>query len=142
MSLILFLASDAPLETVSNPHVTREIIIDMNTGAVNDGGFDDDFAIYDMDIRLGPDESLMDHRVVIECDLTLGRAKRILTYIRDQMENNEEIELWSVWLGDYDQRICYYDAHINELTPEDLLEIACLPIRETPMRHHCVRIHK
>lgn len=178
MSRMLYLASDAPLETVQNPHFRRlsvnealemgitdipehllapdfdrdmpdvilwsdiNIVIDTENGTFDDGGFDDDFEIYDMDVRHGPTESLKDFRVVIECSLNPGRAKRILDYIKEQLQHSDEIELWSIWLGDYDQKISWYEANINEFTPEDLLEIAELPIKEQPLKHHCVRIRK
>lgn len=118
------------------------IIIDTENGTFDDGGFDDDFEIYYMDVRHGPTESLKDFRVVIECSLNPGRAKRILDYIKAQLQHSDEIELWSIWLGDYDQKISWYEANINEFTAEDLLEIAELPIKEQPLKHHCVRIRK
>ena len=111
-------------------------------GIYDDGGFDDDFEIYDMDVRHGPDESLKDYRVVIECSLNPGRAEKILEYIREQLEHTDEIELWSIWLGDYDQKISWYEAKINEFTAEDLMEIADLPVKQQPLKHHCVRIRK
>ena len=118
------------------------IVIDTENGTFDDGGFDDDFEIYDMDIRYGPAESLKDFRVVIECSLNPRRAEKILEYIREKLEHTDEIELWSIWLGDYDQKISWYEANINEFTAEDLLEIANLPVKEQPLKHHCVRIRK
>ena len=178
MSLMLFLASNAPLDTVQNPHFRRlsvnealemgitdipehmlapgfgrdepdvilwsdvNIVIDTENGIFDDGGYDDDFEIYDMDIRHGPTESLKDHRVVIECSLNLGRAEKILEYIKTQLEHTDEIELWSIWLGEYDQKISWYEARIDEFTAEDLMEIVDLPIKQQPLKHHCVRIRK
>lgn len=178
MSLMLYLASDAPLDTMQNPHFKRlsvnealemgitnipdhlldpgfdrdmpdvimwsdiNIVIDTENGSFDDGGFDDDFEIYDMHDRYGPTESEKEFKVVIECSLTAGRAKNILEYIRVQLQRTDEIELWSIWLGDYDQKISWYEANINDFTAEDLLEIADLPVKEQPLRHHCVRIRK
>ena len=178
MSLMLYLASDTPLDTVQNPHFRKlsvnealemgitdipenilapdfdrdepdvilwsdaNIVIDTENGIFDDGGYDDDFEIYDMDIRHGPTESLKDHRVVIECSLNLGRAEKILEYIKTQLEHTDEIELWSIWLGDYDQKISWYEAKIDEFTAEDLMEIVDLPIKQQPLKHHCVRIRK
>ena len=178
MSLMLYLASDTPLDTVQNPHFRRlsvnealemgitdipehmlapgfdrdepdvilcsdvNIVIDTENGIFDDGGYNDDFEIYDMDIRHGPTESLKDYRVVIECSLNLGRAEKILEYIKTQLEHTDEIELWSIWLGDYDQKISWYEARIDEFTAEDLMEIADLPIKQQPLKHHCVRIRK
>ena len=178
MSLMLYLASDTPLDTVQNPHFRRlsvnealemgitdipehmltpgfdrdlpnvilwsdkNIIIDAENGIFDDGGFDDDYEIYDMDEHYGPSKTSKQFRVVVECDLTPGRAKNILGYIREQLEYADEIEVWSVWLGDYDQKIVYYDPHIDSFTAEDLMEIAELPIQQKPLKHHCVRIRK
>lgn len=178
MSLMLYLASDAPLDTVQNPHCKRlsvnealemgiteipehllapgfdrdmpdvilwsdiNIVIDTENGTLDDGGFYDDFEIYDMGDRYGPTESEKEYKVVIECSLTEGRAKNILEYIRAQLQHSNEIELWSIWLGDYDQKISWYEAKIEEFTAEDLMEIADLPLKQHPLKHHCVRIRK
>ena len=98
--------------------------------------------IYNMDEYYGPTDSEKEFKVVIECDLTLGRAENILDYIRQQLEYTDEIELWSIWLGDYDQKISWYEAKIQEFTAEDLVEIAELPVKQQPLKHHCVRIRK
>jgi hypothetical protein len=118
MSLMLYLASNSPLDTVANPHRRRlsvnealdmgitnipdhmftpdfdkdmpdvilwsdiNIIIDTENGTFDDGGFDDDFEIYQMDEYYGPTDSEKEFKVVIECDLTLGRSENILDYIR------------------------------------------------------------
>ena len=178
MSLMLYLASDVPLDIVKNPHYKRlsvnealemgiteipehllapgfdrdmpdvilwsdiNIVIDTENGTFDDGGFNDDFEIYDMDDRYGPTESEKEFKVVIECSLTDGRAKNILEYIRVQLQHTDEIELWSIWLGDYDQKISWYEARIDEFTAEELLEIADLPVKVQPLKHHCVRIQK
>ena len=178
MSLMLYLASDAPLDAVENPHrrqlsvnealemgITNipdhmlapdfdrdmpdvilwsdiNIIIDTENGTFDDGGFDDDFEIYQMDEYYGPTDSEKEFKVVIECNLTLGRAENILDYISQQLEDTDEIELWSIWLGDYDQKISWYEAMIEEFTAEDLVEISELPVKQHPLKHHCVRIRK
>ena len=178
MSLMLYLASNAPLDTVQNPHCRRlsvnealemsitdipehmmapdfdrdmpdvilwsdiNIVIDTENGTFDDGGYDDDFEIYDMDARYGPTDSEKKFKVVIECSLTVGRAMRILEYIRSQLKQTYEVELWSIWLGDYDQKTVWYEAKIDEFTAEDLMEIAELPVKQQPLKHHCVRIRK
>lgn len=118
------------------------ILIDTENGTIDDGGFDDDFEIYNMDRHYGPSETDKAFRVVIECTLTHGRAENILAYIRDLLQDTDEVELWSVWLGDYNQKTAWYEANIDEFTPDDLLEIADLPVKEQPLKHHCVRIRK
>lgn len=178
MSLMLYLASNAPLDTVQNPHCRRlsvnealemgikdipehmmapdfdrdmpdvilwsdiNIVIDTENGTFDDGGYDDDFEINDMDARYGPTDSEKEFKVVIECSLTVVRAMRILEYIRSQLEQTDEVELWSIWLGDYDQKTVWYEAKIDEFTAEDLMEIAELPVKQQPLKHHCVRIRK
>ena len=118
------------------------IVIDTDKGTVDDGNFDDDFSIYSPEPEFDPSGHSKPFRVVIECRMTEGRAKRILDYIRGQLEKTGEIQLWSVLLSDDDQKTVWYDARIDELTPEDLLEIEKLPCREEPPKMHCVRIRK
>ena len=178
MSLMLYLASNSPLDTVENPHRKRlsvnealkmgitdipehmlasdfdrdlpdvilwsdiNIIIDTENGTFDDGGFDDDFEIYNMHEYYGPTDSEKKFKVVIECDLTLRRAEKILNYIRQQLEHTDGIELWSIWLGDYNQKISWYEAKIQEFTAVDRVESAELPVKQQPLKHHCVRIRK
>lgn len=120
----------------------QNIIIDTENGIIDDGGFDDAYEIYDMDEQYGSSETEKQYRVVIECNLTPGRAQNILNYIRKHLAQTDEIELWSVWLGDYDQKVIYYEANIDSFTPEDLMEVAELPIKQKPLKHHCVRIRR
>lgn len=178
MSMMLYLASDEPLDIAQNPHCRRlsvnealemgitdipeellapgfdrdlpnvilwsdkNIIIDTENGTFDDRDFDDDYEIYDMDEHYGPSETQKQYRVVVECDLTPDRAKNVMAYIRAQLEFTDEIEVWSIWLGDYDQKIVFYDANIDSFTADDLMEFAELPIKHKPLMHHCVRIRK
>lgn len=51
---------------------------------------------------------------------TEKRAKQLLDYLKGQMNNLEEIELWSIWLGEEDKSPNIKSKNINEVTIADL----------------------
>lgn len=118
------------------------VVYNADKGTIDDGNFDDDFEIYALDPDDDPSGSSKPYRVVIECNMIRSRAKRILEYIRTQLDKTEEIQLWSLWLSDEKQKIRRYDARIGELTPEDLVRIEKLPGNRERPKMHCVRIRK
>lgn len=124
MSYFTYIASDYPLSTVERPE--RDSIIEFNTetGEIQDGDFDDDFALY-------PAEGLSDVRtekkyvVYLEWNYyTEGRAKNIIRYIKENLKHTDEVELWHIWSGAGE----IFSTHtkrisINDLSPELIREL-------------------
>ena len=70
----------------------------------------------------------MKYGVYLEWDYTDGRAEQVLKYMRDALEETEQIEFWHVWLDDYYE---YEDSpvvhkrtiSIKEMTIQDIREL-------------------
>ena len=55
---------------------------------------------------------------------TEGRGQRIIDYITAALEQTETVEIWHVWLSDYDPpKMKRKSIKVGELTPEDIHEI-------------------
>ena len=68
--------------------------MNIDTGVIEDGDFDDDFNIWIPDNSL-PLKSNKKYFAVLEWHrLTEGRAENIIKYISQSLENTDEIELW------------------------------------------------
>jgi len=103
----------------------RTVNINIDTGVIEDGDFDDDFNIWIPDNSL-PLKSNKKYFAVLEWHrLTEGRAENIIKYISQSLENTDEIELWHIWLGAEDQyhRIKSKVFTIDEFTSKDIIEL-------------------
>lgn len=123
----------------------RSIHFDLDHGTVEDGGFDDDFSILPLPPGLSREDiyTTKKYQSAIECIWTEGRAKAIIEFLRIHLEVADEMELWRIYMGSGEQpKILRYEAQIDTFTPEDLIEIADLPVYEKEPIHHCVTITK
>lgn len=173
MSQLIYIASNAPLPEVKNPHYQTlsvnealsmgleidevflrpgynrdepnvilwsdtEIIIDTDAGTVDDGGFDDDFAIFSLSDATDDIYTEKKYRAYIEWGCTAGRAQRVIDYIGEQLENTDEMELWNVWMGNEDRpRIRKRTIPIDELTPDDVMELEATDVLSEPPTQYC-----
>lgn len=102
----------------------RDVEINTDTGEQNDGDYDDDFALY-------PAEGLSDiytekkHAVYLEWwRYTEGRAKKVIEYIKENLEHTDEVEIWHIWMGAGEAPTVHTKKlSINELNPEIIGEI-------------------
>lgn len=112
MSAVLLIASDAPLKDLEG----------------------DDIQIY----ICGPVFELHTKKKYCACleweASNSGGAGEIIRYIREQLQRTDEVELWSVWLdGDFDHRVRKARIPADELTSEDLEELARLEVWREPV---------
>ena len=178
MSQLTYLASDAPLPEVKNPHYKTlsvnealsmgievgevflrpgynrdepdvilwsdtEIVFDTDVGTVDDGNFDDDFAILILSDATDDVYTEKKHRVYIEWSCTKGRSQKIVDYIREQLENTDGIELWHIWMGNEDRpRIRKCTIPIDELTPDDVIELEATDVVSEPQQQYCLVVTK
>ncbi|MEA4823429.1 MAG: hypothetical protein VB111_04855 [Clostridiaceae bacterium] len=125
-----------------------ELFIDNKK--VFDGNAADNFALLTMNDTLQYCDKLFG--VYIEWHyFTEERAKAIIDYIRNFLTQTECIEIWNVWLSDYDppkNKITtvnikdlqpYHIKQIYEYNPWDNESIADTYGYDTPI-HHCLRI--
>lgn len=77
----------------------RRVHINVDTGSVEDGNFDDDFALLD---AKGCDDVYTKKRYAVYIEWhawTEGRARGVIEYIRENLAHTDEVELWSIWMG-------------------------------------------
>ncbi|MBR4035482.1 MAG: hypothetical protein IKJ05_01970, partial [Oscillospiraceae bacterium] len=77
----------------------RTVNIDIDTGVIEDGNFDDDFNIWIADDSLVLKSNKKNFAVLEWHRLTEGRAENIIKYISEALDNTDEVELWHIWLG-------------------------------------------
>ena len=111
MSVCTFIASDYPLTEIE-PSQDYPLDIHIDDGTVHDGGADDNYCLYTFtDVE---DYTEKRNAVYLEWNYTDGRAKQIIAYIKNALQNTDSIELWHVWLMD-----CYEfeDSPVEEQYP-------------------------
>ena len=125
MSVCTFIAADYELEE-HFPSQEYPVSINIDKGIIDDGNADDNYYLnYFRDVDLYTDKK---YGVYLEWNYTENRAKNIIEYIKDALENTDIVELWHVWLMDvfeYENRpiIHKYEISINDLKPEDILKL-------------------
>ncbi len=119
------------------------IVID-GTG-ISDGDADDNFALLDFDTS---HYSKKTYGVYIEWHYyTDKRAEKIINYIKNTLLFIDCVEIWKVWLSDYNPPVIKtVDIHINELRPEKLKEFSEYELwnnsdPDTPT-YYCMNIYK
>ena len=121
----------------------RSIHFDLDNGTIEDGDFDDDYAIIPIYPGRRDVHSTKKFQSRVECIWSNGRAKKILEIISDLLDNTDEVEFWHIYMENGQRpKIIYYDAKLSEFIPEDLIEISDLPTYDKWTIHHCVRIKK
>lgn len=125
MSVCTFIASDFPL-TEAAPIRDYPIKIDIDNGTIYDGGADDNYFLHFFaDIQDYTDKG---NGVCLEWNYTEGRAKQIIEYIKNALQDTISVELWHVWLMGYyefeDRPVIHRQTiSIDELTPKHIKEI-------------------
>ncbi|MBR6800804.1 MAG: hypothetical protein IKM61_03540 [Eubacteriaceae bacterium] len=80
----------------------RDIVFNLDTGEVDDGGYDDDFSVFPTEVF----EEMKTKRRYCALFQWPGflprRAERFAEYLKRQAENSGVTELWNVWLGSYE----------------------------------------
>lgn len=118
-----------------------EILIDVDHSTVSDNGFDDDFAIWTIEDgeSLAPAKPC---RAYIEWLIgTEGRAEQVIGYLKEQLENTDEIELWHIW-QDGTKRFAIQTRRIaiDDLRPADIIELDDREVYAEPLTRYCLRI--
>lgn len=102
----------------------REIEINVDTGEVKDGDFDDDFSLYP---AKGLDDVYTEKKYAVYLEwfrYTEGRARNIIRYIKENLEHTDEVEIWRIWMGVYETPSIHTKRiRMDELTPEDIRKI-------------------
>ena len=119
---------------------SQDYPLDINIGndgtvTVQDGGADDNYHLFIFtDVA---DYTQKRNAVYLEWNYTDGRAKQIIEYIKNALQNTDSIELWHVWRMDYyefeDRPVIHRRTiSISELTTKHIKEIDGADIWNTP----------
>lgn len=103
----------------------RNVYIDIDTGTITDGDFDDDFDIWIPENSLDLKSNKKYFAVLEWHRLTEGRAENIIKYISDILKTTDEVELWHIWLGSDDLYHSLKSKKIllSDLTPEHIIQL-------------------
>lgn len=126
MSVCTFLASDFPLAEFK-PSQEYPFHADVDSGTIYDGNADDNFFLQ----TFNNVQFYTDKKYGVYLDwayYTDGRARKILDYIKNVLEQTDDVELWHVWLTDYyeyDDRPIIQKRNISfrEITVNDIKEL-------------------
>lgn len=177
MSQLTYIASNAPLPEIKNPHYKTlsvnealsmgikvpefllepdhnrdkpdvilwsdtELALDTDTGTMANANFDDDFAILRLSEAANDIYTEKKYRCYIEWTVcTAGRSQEVLDYIRAQLACIDEIELWNIWMGHEGKpRIKKHTTPMDQLTPNDIMELEGTDIFSEPPTQYCLVI--
>lgn len=134
MSACVFIASDFPLKEFE-PTCDYPIYIDVDNGTIDDGGADDNYFL--MSFPDVVDYTDKKYGVSLECRYTDDRARRIIDYIKNVLQDTETVEFWRAWLTIYDEYECRPFIHrktvsVSELNIEHIKKINSADIWNTP----------
>ena len=126
-------------------YMDRELHFNTETKELEDGDFDDDFAIH----PFSPAEVFEIYTQKPYCArlewhrYTDGRAENILAYIREHLQTAEDMEIWHGWLDDAETPVFKKKTFLlSELTAELLKALEEAPVSAEPMAHYCYIIRK
>ena len=130
MSVFMVLASDFPLEEVLPPS-DLEITWYPEKQEAEYRNAGRGFAVFESDWF---PEIQTEKVYSFHLDI-YGGEEALAAYLREQLKEAGEIELWHVWLdGDFDHRVRQVEIGADELTAEDIRELERLEVwREDPV---------
>ena len=138
MSVCTFMAADCPLPEAA-PVQDHPLAINIDDGTIYDGGADDNFFLH----FFGETQNYTDKKngVYLEWDYTEVRAKQIIAYIKNVLQNVGSIEFWHIWLTDYyefeDRPVIHRQKiSVGELTTKQIKEIDDAEIWNTPDKRY------
>ena len=168
MSALFYIASDYPLDEVSNPHyktlsVNEALAVGMEgiSEQLLEPGFDrdkpdvllwsdtldteneldDDFSIWPLDSSTEDVHSDKKYRACLEWNYTKGRAEKVIQYIREHLTHTSELEIWHIWMGDgVYPKIRKCTIALDDLTSDDLKELSDLEVWREPIVQYCFTI--
>ena len=122
----------------------REIIIDTKSHSVDDGNYDDDFAIFQIDKSWDDIYTEKEYLACLEWgNFAPGRAKQLIDYIYIQLQHTDEVELWNIWMGcEYRPRIRRTKIPVNELTVDDIKDFMDFDVWKEPYTQYCIVISR
>lgn len=104
----------------------REVCIDADSGIIEDGDFDDDFSVWLAEKSCGMRTNKEYCAFLEMIKFTIGRAEQFIGYLKEQLKNTSEIEIWHAWLDDlsvHNVKTVKTLISIDNLKPEDIVRL-------------------
>lgn len=104
----------------------RDVIIDVDTGIITDGNFADDFAVLVAEKSDGMRTQKSYCAFLEMVRYTPERAAQFIEYLKEQLKNTSEIELWHAWIGNESDDIIHKiekNMSVDDLKSEDIAEL-------------------
>lgn len=156
MSYNKFLASNKPFNKLENPHITFYSIKEAKQLGIKDPFLESVHSNHDQDrpyIMIVDKEENLDEPEIIPVDerevgyieetlkayskknyfsqidfhYTKKRANKIIKYIKEHLNECDEVELWKTWFDNYDQATII-NKKIEDISTEDIKEYANMDI--------------
>jgi len=122
-------------------YADREITLNVFTKEIIDGNFDDDFCIFSAEGAYGLRTDRKYCAFFEWYRFTKGRAQQFIEYLKEHLENTDEIELWHVWLDNKNtHNIETVEISTNNLTAEDIEKFDSWDLWKEPCTDLCYRI--
>lgn len=119
----------------------REVSINVDTGVIEDGNFDDDFAIRPCPKEPGMRTSKQYCAELEWVRYTPGRADQVIGYLKGHLLHTHEIELWHIWLDDQPgHRLSVSRQSIHRLKAEDIQRLEQTDVFSIPPTDYCCLI--
>lgn len=115
-----------------------EFNINLKTNQLNDGGYADDFAVWPTEKT--PDmQTEKKYCAYLEWERCIpSRAKELIQYLKAQLQNTPELELWHTWLHEeLNHQIDSRKVPAEELTPEDIVDLDSQEVWKYPLTDYC-----
>lgn len=120
-------------------YADRDVVIHED-GTVEDGNFPDDFSIFPIEKDISM-ETKKPYCAQIQWYFTTKRAEGLISYLKEQLKNTENVELWHGWLdNDAAHPIQRKEISIDMLTAADIAALEKADVVTEPCVHFCLSI--
>ena len=122
-------------------YADRDVVIHED-GTVEDGNFPDDFAIFPIEKDISM-QTKKTYCAQIHWYFTAERAEGLISYLKEQLKNTENIELWHGWLdNEAAHPIQRKEISIDALTAAEIAALEKANVVTEPLTHFCLSIRK
>lgn len=122
-------------------YADRDVVIHED-GTVEDGNFPDDFSVFptEKDISM---QTKKPYCAQIQWHFTRERAEGLILYLKEQLQDTEDVELWHGWLdNDASHPVQRKEISIDALTAADIAALEAADVVAKPLIHFCLSIRK
>ena len=118
-------------------YADRDVVIHED-GTVEDGNFPDDFSIFPIEKDISM-QTKKTYCAQVQWYFTAERAEGLILYLKEQLQNTEEVELWHGWLDNhFSHPIQRKEISIDTLTVADIATLDKADVVPEPLIPFCL----